>query len=254
VRSSFVRTHARELSDNADHESEKLADAKAAEAHRPPPDHACRRWFRRHGDDAHACRSGRYGPVGRRRREARGQLSCRRVEAEVFELVLAPAVADSGNSNRAFHTVTVHSAVPWADDVPELIDELAAEKLPAALMDPILTERRARHEQRRAAAAARAEAKARVTELEPRLDQLDAEQLDELERLADVAHGQYTTDAWQLRDKVGTRRRALADASSDEGPSDAGETSAAHGPPPCLPAAALPRRAASRPRALEPDA
>jgi hypothetical protein len=118
------------------------------------------------------------------------------------------------NSNRAFHTVTVQSAVPWADEVPELLDELATEKLPAALMDPILTERRARHEQRRAAAAARAEAKARVDELEPRLEQLDAKELDELERLADVAHGQYTAAAWQLRDKIRTRRTTLTDATT----------------------------------------
>jgi hypothetical protein len=59
--------------------------------------------------------------------------------------------------------------------VAELIDELAAEKLPAALMDPILTE-----------------------------------------RLADVAHGQYTTDAWPLQDKIRTRHKTLADASSNQ--------------------------------------
>jgi len=105
----------------------------------------------------------------------------------------------------------VHSALPWAGDVSELIDELAADKLPATLMDPILSERRARHEQRRAAAAAKAEAKARVDELQTRLDDLAAGELDELERLADIAYGEYTTAAWRLRDGISARRKALVD-------------------------------------------
>jgi hypothetical protein len=74
----------------------------------------------------------------------------------------------------------VHSALPWAGEVPELIDELAAEKLPAALMEPILSERRARHEQHRAAAAAKVEAEARVDELKARIEDLAADELDEL--------------------------------------------------------------------------
>jgi hypothetical protein len=117
------------------------------------------------------------------------------------------AVAQSA---RAFHGVAVHSALPWAGEVPELIDELAAEKLPAALMDPILSERRARHEQHRAAAAAKAEAEARVDELQARIEDLAVDELDELERLADLAYGEYTSAAWRLRDAVRARRRVLA--------------------------------------------
>jgi ParB/RepB/Spo0J family partition protein len=116
------------------------------------------------------------------------------------------------NSNRAFHTVTVTTALPWAGEVPELIDELAGEKLPAALMDPILEERRARHAERRAAAAAKAQAQTRVAELEPRMGQLRAAELDELEPLIAVAHGEYSAAAWALRDKLRARRGALTDA------------------------------------------
>jgi hypothetical protein len=79
------------------------------------------------------------------------------------------AVAQSA---RAFHTVSVQSELPWAGEVPELIDELAAEKLPAALMDPILIERRTHQEQRRAALAAKAEAEARVDELQACIEDL----------------------------------------------------------------------------------
>jgi len=125
------------------------------------------------------------------------------------------------NSNRAFHTVTVETALPWAGEVSELIDELAGEKLPAALMDPILKERRARHAERRAAAAAKAEALTRVAELQPRIDELAGEQLDELEQLGSVAHGEYSSAAWKLRAKVRTRREALAADVPDAASTDA---------------------------------
>jgi ParB/RepB/Spo0J family partition protein len=114
-------------------------------------------------------------------------------------------------SNRAFHTVTVQSALPWAEEVAELIDELAAEKLPAALIDPVLSTRRAAHAARHAAAAEKADALQRVPELEARIDDLDAGELDELERVGRVAHGAYSIASHELRDKVRVRRSALTD-------------------------------------------
>jgi hypothetical protein len=133
-------------------------------------------------------------------------------------LLLMAVYAQEGavaQSARACHTVTVQTGLPWANEVPELIDELAAEKLSAALMDPILAERRARHEQRRAAVAAKAEAKARIDELEPR-EHLSAGELAELERLAAVAYGEYTMAAWQLREKVRARRASLPASEADD--------------------------------------
>jgi ParB/RepB/Spo0J family partition protein len=131
------------------------------------------------------------------------------------------------NSNRAFHTVTVEKALPWADQVAELIDDLAGEKLPAALMDPVLSTRRAAHAERHAAAAAKAQAQARVEELEARLDELDVDELDELERVAREAHGMYSVASHALRDKVRARRSTLSAAATQssvdaEGDDDAG--------------------------------
>jgi hypothetical protein len=60
------------------------------------------------------------------------------------------------NSNRAFHQVTIEHSMPWADKVMEFIDELAGEKLPAALIKAVLKPRRAQHTERRAALAAQA--------------------------------------------------------------------------------------------------
>jgi hypothetical protein len=113
------------------------------------------------------------------------------------------------NSNRAFHQVTIEQSMPWAEDVAELIDELAGEKLPAALIEAVLKPRRARHAERRAALAAQARARERVAELQPRVDDLDAGQLAELEQAGRLAHGEYTTAARALRATIRTRHAAL---------------------------------------------
>ena len=128
------------------------------------------------------------------------------------------------NSNRAFHTVTPERVLPWAADVAELIDDLAGEKLPAALMDPVLDERRARHAERHAAAARKAAALERIAELEPRIAELGADELDELEQLAAVGHGEYMPATLTLRNQVRARRQQLADAAATTAnPADTGD-------------------------------
>ena len=118
------------------------------------------------------------------------------------------------NSNRAFHTVTPERVLPWAANVAELIDDLAGEKLPAALMDPVLDERRARHAERHAAAARKAAALQRIAELQPRIAELGTDELDELEQLAAVGHGEYMPATLTLRSQVRARRQQLADAAT----------------------------------------
>jgi hypothetical protein len=124
------------------------------------------------------------------------------------------------NSNRAFHQVTIERSVPWAEEVMELIDELAGEKLPAALIEPVLEPRRAQHAGRRAAIAAQARARERVAELEPRVDELGEDELSELEQAGRMAYGEYTTRAYALRDKVRTRRAVIAAAAAAGSDSD----------------------------------
>jgi hypothetical protein len=68
-------------------------------------------------------------------------------------------------------------------------------------MDPILEERRARHAERRAAAAAQQTAIERIAEL-LRAGDLSPKVLDELEQLSPVAYGQYSPQAWELRNKI----------------------------------------------------
>ena len=93
-------------------------------------------------------------------------------------------------------------------------------------MDPVLEERRARHAERHAAAARKATALERIAELEPQIGELGADQLDELEQLAAIGHGEYTAAAFALRGLVRARRQALADAAaSTPDPDDAGADS-----------------------------
>jgi hypothetical protein len=128
------------------------------------------------------------------------------------------------NSNRAFHQVTIEQSMPWAEDVMQLIDELAGEKLPAALIEAVLKPRRARHAERRAALAAQATARQRVAELQPRVDELDAGQLAELEHAGRLAHGEYTTAGHALRAKIRTRHAALTAAAAAAAAAAAGDT------------------------------
>ena len=106
--------------------------------------------------------------------------------------------------------MTVEQSLPWAGEIPELRDEIAGEKMPAALMTPVLEPRRVQHEQQRAAAAAKAIAIVRVAELQPRIAQLTDRELGELEQAGRLAYGEYTTRAHDLRAKVRARRNALA--------------------------------------------
>jgi hypothetical protein len=128
-------------------------------------------------------------------------------------------------SSRAFHTVTVETALPWAGDVAELIDDLAAEKLPAALMDAVLSIRGAAHAACHAAAA-KAQAHARVEELEARLDELDVGELDELEGVGREAHGMYSIASHALRAKVRARRSTLSAAATHSTVDDDGNDNA----------------------------
>jgi hypothetical protein len=50
------------------------------------------------------------------------------------------------------------------------------------------------------------------------MDELMTAELDELDQLNVVAHGEYSTKTWQLRDKLRARRKALIDADTDPAP------------------------------------
>jgi hypothetical protein len=81
-------------------------------------------------------------------------------------------------------------------------------------MDPVLDERRARHAERRVAAARQAAALERIADLEPRIAQLGTDELEELAQLAVVGHGDYAPAAHALRSQVRTRREELAAAAA----------------------------------------
>jgi hypothetical protein len=86
-------------------------------------------------------------------------------------------------SNRCWHTVSCDG--PWAVEVPELLDELVSEKLPASiltLLGPVLEQRREVREQQAATRRAREEALARLEGAEERIAELDADALEQVTR------------------------------------------------------------------------
>jgi hypothetical protein len=154
-----------------------------------------------------------------------GATTAGELAGRTLALVVMAVYADEhavANSNQAFHDISVQTVLPWAGEVGELVDELAADKLPATLMGPVLEPRRAVRAERRAAAVAQAAATERIAELLGD-GELDAHALDELEQLGPLAYGEYSTQAWELREKIRTRRNALSAADTGaEAPSDAG--------------------------------
>jgi hypothetical protein len=101
-------------------------------------------------------------------------------------------------SSRSFSQVDGGGELPWSLDTLELIDELAAERLPATLLEP-------GREQREAQAARRREVRenrAWLAEQLPALEALDPKQRAEVAAEAQQRFGDYSTEGWQLRDRV----------------------------------------------------
>ena len=115
---------------------------------------------------------------------------------------------------------------PWAADVPALIDDLAAEYLPAGLIDLKLGER----EQARAAANEQArlrqEARQRLTQATERgLSSLDQTQLEALQADLEVAYERYAMERYdldrQLKDALKMRAWLDTEPAADSKPTGA---------------------------------
>jgi len=143
------------------------------------------------------------GPAGEQARtflknagKAPGDLAGRMVA-----LAVMARYADEGavaQSSRSFSQVDGGGELPWSLDTLELIDELAAEHLPAHLLDP-------GREQREAEAARRREARENREWLAEQLAGLGAMTPEQRTRVATEAterFGDYSTQAWQLRDRL----------------------------------------------------
>jgi predicted RNase H-like nuclease len=101
-------------------------------------------------------------------------------------------------SSRSFSQVDGGGELPWSPDTVELIDDLAAERLPAHLLDPGRGERDEQAARRRKVA----EDRAWLAEQLPELAAMGAEQRAEVAAEAERRFGKYSSQNWQLRDRV----------------------------------------------------
>lgn len=102
---------------------------------------------------------------------------------------------------------TYPRALPWSDQVVDLIDELAAERLP----DRLTEARRQERAKQREAEAERERLQVSVDERLTRADELSAEQRAELAADAGRAYGPYAPEAWKVRERINQLDRTEAD-------------------------------------------
>ena len=101
-------------------------------------------------------------------------------------------------SSRSFSELDGGGELPWSLDFLELLDELAAERLPAHLLDPGRPERQAQAARRREVIENRAWLAARLDELAG----MDPERRANVAAEAVERFGDYTHQAFQVRERV----------------------------------------------------
>ena len=120
------------------------------------------------------------------------------------------------SSNQAFYSLSVTSGwsgtsgLPWADEVTDLLDEIAIERLPAHLTE----RRRAELEKRRSERDRRERERQQASERMARFgDDVEAglrehaatlsdAEREQIEQDISTLHGRYSTQAWVLRNAL----------------------------------------------------
>ncbi len=111
-------------------------------------------------------------------------------------------------SNRSFSPLSVGRSLPWSEEVLDLVDELAAERLPDHLTADVREQRAAQ----RAQDAEQRKHEQAIEERSARLEELTAEQRDELLAEASSALGPYSPQTFELRQRI----EALAEGAEEQ--------------------------------------
>lgn len=151
------------------------------------------------------------GPAGARARE---YLAVAKTAADhagrLLALIVMARYAKEeavAQSNRSFSPLSVGRSLPWSEAVLDLVDELAAERLADHLTADVRDQRAAQ----RAQDTERREHKQAIEERTGRLEELTADQRDELLAEASSALGPYSPQTFELRRRI----EALAEATED---------------------------------------
>lgn len=147
-------------------------------------------------------------------RRARDYLAVAKTPQELagrlLALVAMARYADEhavAQSARSFYPLPVPRALRWSDEAVDLIDELAAERLPDHLTKAKREERAKQREQD----AERQRLRASVEERFARSADLSAERRAELVDDAGRAYGPYAPEAWNVRERIKELERTDAD-------------------------------------------
>jgi len=151
------------------------------------------------------------GPAGARARE---YLAVAKTAADhagrLLALIVMARYAKEeavAQSNRSFSPLSVGRSLPWSEEVLDLVDELAAERLADHLTADVREQRAAQ----RAKDTERREHKQAIEERTGRLEELTAEQRDELLAEASSVLGPYSPQTFELRRRI----EALAEGTED---------------------------------------
>jgi len=101
-------------------------------------------------------------------------------------------------SSRSFAEIDGGDGLAWSIDTVEIIDEITAERLPAHLLDPGRKQREEQAERRRQVR----ENRAWLAEQLETLEAMDPEQRAEIRAEATQRFGEYSTEGWQLDDRI----------------------------------------------------
>ena len=131
------------------------------------------------------------------------------------------AVAQSG---RSFYHLPVPAGLPWQGDIVDLIDELAAERLPDHLTKELREQRARERAEEERLNREREEARRRLEAREKRLDELSVEELEQVLADTKLVHGDYSVEAFHARERVSKARaeQETDGTAPDEEPAEGG--------------------------------
>jgi ParB/RepB/Spo0J family partition protein len=123
------------------------------------------------------------------------------VAGRLLALVAMARYADEGavaQSVQSYYHLPVPSGLPWTGEIIDLIDALAAERLP----DHLTAKKRAERAEQREKEAEREALRRSITERIARGSELDTEELSQLREEIQQAYGRYTPQAHELCERL----------------------------------------------------
>jgi len=165
-----------------------------------------------------------YAGPGEAHEKAREYLVGAKTAADIagrwLALIVMARYADESavaNSQRSFFELHVgEHGLPWGGEVIDLIDDLAAERLPDHLTRRVREDKERRRREAEAAARKRQQREAESEALLGRLPDMTAEERRAALEAFETEHGAYGRESWQIRSRIAELEREDARAAIGE--------------------------------------